>query len=190
MPQETTLTTLETLIRYILNDSEKPMSPGDIFVYENSATFTLTEPNVNSIIEVLKNDVALTSGQYSYDSVTNKLTVSASMTSGDIIEIQYKYYPNYSSSEIAGYIHSALVHLSCNNFYTWEVVSGTLYPDPEPNERNLIALVAATLIYPDNKSYSLPDIRINVPADLPLHLKIQKIIGIAKRNSHGAFELL
>lgn len=190
MPQETSLATLETLIRYILNDVEKPMSPGDIFLYENSTVFTLSEPNVNSIIEVLKNDTTLTSGQYSYDSTTNKVTISVSLTSGDIIEIQYKYYPNYSTTEINAYIHSAIVHLSINNYYTWEISNSIVYPDPEPNERNLIALVASTLIYPDNKSYSLPDIRITVPDDLPLHIKIQKIIAIAKHNVHGAFELL
>ena len=190
MPQQTTLATLETLIRYILGDNEKSMSPGDIFTYENSATFTLTESNVNSIVDVLKNDVSLTSGEYSYDSATNKLTISASLVSGDVIEIQYLYYPNYSSTEIQNYVRAALVHLSVNNYYTWEAVSGTIYPDPEPNERNLIALIAATLIYPDNKSYSLPDIRISVPQDLPLHIKIQKMIAIAKRNSHGAFEVL
>ena len=190
MQQETTLATLETLIRYILGDFERTMSPGDIFTYENSAVFTLTEPNVNSIVEVLKNDTPLTSGQFSYDSATNKLTISASLTSGDIIEIQYKYYSNYSTTEINGYSYSAIAHLSVNNYYTFEIENGTIYPDPEPQERNLIALIAATLIYPDNKSYSLPDIRITVPKDLPLHIKIQKIIGIAKRNVHGAFELL
>ena len=190
MPQETSLTTLETLVRYILGDSEKSMSPGDIFTYENSAVFTLTEPNVNSIIDVLVNDVSLTSGQFSYDATTNKLTITASLTSGDIVEVQYKYYPNYSTTEIQGYVHSALVHLSINNYYTWEISDSTVYPDPAPNERNLIALVTATLIYPDNKSYSLPDIRINVPSDLPLHTKIQKIIAVAKRNDHGTFELL
>jgi len=187
MPQETTLTTLVTLIRYILGDFERSMSPGDIFTYVSSSVFTLTEPNVNSIVDVFVNDVVLTSGEYSYDSTTNKLTVSASLTSGDIVEIQYLYYSNYSTTEIEGYIHSAIVHLSVNNYYTFEISDGT---DPDPNDRNLIALVAATLIYPDNKSYSLPDIRISAPKDLPLHVKIQKIINITKRNSHGAFELL
>jgi len=190
MAQSTTLGTLETLIRYILNDSEKSMTPGDIFTYQNSAIFTLTEPNVNSVSEVSRNGTPLNSGQYSYDIDTNKVTVSASLTSGDVIEIQYKYYPNYSSTEVQGYIQAALVHLSVNNYYTWQIQSSVLYPDPEPNEQNLIALVASTLLYPDNKSYSLPDIRISVPKDLPLHLKIQKIIAIAKRNTHGAFELL
>lgn len=190
MPQETSLITLETLIRYILGDTERTMSPGDICIYENSPVFTLSEPNVNSIVQVLKNDTPLTSGQYSYDIATNKLTISDSMTSGDVIEIQYKYYPNYSSTEVQGYIHSAIVHLSINNYYTWEISDGIVYPDPEPNERNLIAFVASVLIYPDNKSYSLPDIRINVPTDLPLNIKIQKIIAIAKRNTHGSFELL
>jgi hypothetical protein len=190
MSQETTLTTLETLIRAILGDYSKTMSPGDIFTYENSAVFTISEPNVNAVTDVLKNDVSLTSGQYSYDSSTNKVTISASLVSGDTIEVQYTYYPNYSSTEIQNYVSAALVHLSINNYYTFEVISGTVYPDPEPNEKNLIAFVTSVIINPDNKSYSLPDIRISVPKDLPLNEKINKIIAIAKRNSHGAFELL
>ena len=188
MPQDTNLTDLETLIRYILVDIATTGS--DIRTYQNSTVFTLSEPNVNSIIEVLKNDTPLTSGQFSYDSDTNKLTVSASLVSGDIIEIQYNYYPNYSSSEIQGYAQAALVHLSVNNYYTWQIVEGTIYPSPEPNEINLIAFITSVLINPDNKSYSLPDIRITVPKDLPLYQKINKIIAIAKRNTHGSFELL
>jgi len=166
------------------------MIPGDIFTYQNSAIFTLTEPNALAVTHVYQNGAELATNKYSYDSTANKLTVTASMTSGDVIEIQYTYYPNYSSTEIQGYVQAALVHLSTNNYYTWQVAGNTLYPDPEPNEANLIALVTATLVYPDNKSYSLPDIRITVPKDLPLYLKIQKIIAIARRNTHGAFELL
>lgn len=190
MPQQTTLSDIETLVRYILSDIEKTQVPGDVFTYSNSAIFTISEANTNSVTEVLKNDVALTSGEYSYDSTTNKVTISASLVAGDTIEIQYKYYSNYSSTEIAGYVHSALVHLSINNFYNWEIVNSTIYPDPELQEKNLIALVTATLINPDNKSYSLPDIKVSVPDDLPLYQKIQRIIGIAKRNSHGTMELL
>jgi hypothetical protein len=188
---DTTTTTLETLIRAILGDISTTMAPGDIYTYQNSAIFTPSEPNVIAITAVLKNGVALTSGQYTYSSTTNQVTISASLISGDVIEIQYTYYPNYSSTEIQSYISAALVHLSVNNYYTWQIGSNlTVYPDPEPNEVNLIAFVTSVLINPDNKSYSLPDIRITVPKDLPLSVKINKIIAIAKRNTHGAFELL
>jgi len=186
---ETPLSTLETLIRYILGDYLKNMIPGDIFTCENSTVFTLTEPNAKDLLEVFKNDIALTSGQYSFDYLSNKVTVPGAL-SGDIIEMQYTYYPNYSSTEIQAYVHSALVYLSVHNYYTWQIEDSKVYPDPDPNEVNLIALVTSTLIYPDNKSYSLPDIRITSPKDLPLSDKIHKLIAIAKWNTHGAFELL
>ena len=187
---DTTLSTLETLIRAILGDISKTMVPGDILIYQNSNVFTPSESNVIAITEVYVNDVPLTSGQYSYDAINNEVTITSTLNSGDVVEIQYTYYPNYSSSEIQSYVSAALVHLSVNNYYTWQIANNTIYPDPEPNDVNLIAFVTSILINPDNKSYSLPDIRITVPKDLPLNVKINKIIAIARRNSHGAFELL
>lgn len=166
------------------------MVPGDIFVYENSSVFTLSEANPIDVTEVIKNSTALTSGQYSFDATTNKVTVTASLSAGDTVEIQYTYYPNYSSTEIQSYIQAAIVHLSVNNFYDFEVENDTIYPEMSKQERNLLALVTATLIEPDNKSYRLPDLSINVPPDLPLNDKISKIIAVAKRNTHGTFDLV
>jgi len=166
------------------------MSPGDIFTYSASAVFTLSESNVVAVSTVLQNDVELTSGQYSYDSDTNKVTVSASLTAGDTVEIRYTYYPNYSSTEVQNYTKGAIAHLSVNNFYHFEIEDTTVYPEPIEAEKNLIALVASVLIEPDNKSYALPDLRIYAPRDLPLHDKISKIIAVAKHNTHGNFEIL
>lgn len=183
-----TLSTIETLVRYILGDYSHTMVPGDIFIYENSSVFTLTESNPIAITEVLKNDVELSSGEYSYNSTTGKITISASLVSGDTIEVQYTYYPNYSSTEIQNYIYSALVYLSVNNYYDFQIQSSIIYPEPTVVEKNLIALVTATLIEPDNKSFRLPDLSITVPNDLPLQDKITKLISVAKRNTHGVFD--
>ena len=114
-----TLTTLTTLVRYLLGDILTSMSPGDIFTYSTSSVFTLSETNISSVTTILKNDVELGSGDYTYDSDTNKVTISASLTSGDTIEIRYTYYPNYSDSEIQSYIYASIVHLSINNFYNF-----------------------------------------------------------------------
>ena len=191
------ITTIESLVRSLLGDYEHT-DGRDVFIYENSAVFTLTESNAIEVDTVLHNDAVLTSGQYSYSTSTNKVTVSKSLTSGDVIEIQYSYYPNYSSAEIQSYIRAALVHLSVNNFYNFKIdddlstveEDDTIWPEPTETEKNLIAIVTSLLIEPDNKSYGLPDLRINVPGDLPLHSKISKAIAICKNNSHGVFNLI
>ena len=186
----TTLTTLTTLIRYIINDTSKSMIPGDIFTYGSSAIFTLTESNPIAISDVLVNDSS--SGvTYSFSSTRNKVTITSSLTSGDTVEIQYTYYPNYSDNEIANYIQSTIVHLSINNYYTFEIGSdNTIYPEPDDNEANLLAFLTATLIEPNNISYSLPDMRITVPKSLPKEDLIRKAIAIFKHQSHGIFEIV
>ena len=183
-----TLSTVETLTRYILGDVSTSQVPGDIFTYSNSAIFTLTETNVIAVSSVLHNDVELSSSEYSYDSSTNKVTVSASLTAGDTIEVQYTYYPNYSSTEIQTYVRVAITHLSVSNYATFQIASdGTLYPEPEDNEEHLIALLTSILIEPENKSYRLPDVSVNVPKSVPTHDLIRKTIAIFKHNTHGNF---
>ena len=187
-----TLTTIETLTRYLLDETAKTQLPGDIFTYGASSIFTLTESNPISVSDVLVNDA--TSGvSYTYNSSTNKVTISSSLTSGDTIEIQYTYYPNYSSTEIQGYIRAAVVHLSINNYYTFEISSaGTVYPEPETNEENLLAFIAAILIEPNNKTYRLPDITVQVPNPLSRDDMIRKALTVFKSsgsNSHGIFTI-
>jgi hypothetical protein len=120
---------------------------------------------------------------------TNKVTVTnPCFTSGDTVEIQYTYYPNYSNNEIDGYIRAAIVHLSINNYYTFEIGSDdTIYPEPDENEKNLIAFITATLIEPNNQIYRLPDITIQVPNPLPKDDMIRKAITIFKGQTHGRF---
>ena len=180
-----TLSTLETLTRYLLDETAKTQVPGDIFTYNTSAVFTLTENNPISVSEVLVNDE--TSGvTYTYNSSTNKVTISSSLTSGDTIEIQYTYYPNYSSTEIQNYIRASIVHLSVNGYYTFEVGNNdTIYPEPDENENNLIAFIAAILIEPNNKTYRLPDITVQVPNPLSKDDMIRKAISIFKLGAVG-----
>jgi len=187
---DTTLSDVTTLVRYLIEDTSTNNLPGDIFVYANSAVFTLTESNVIEVTQVLVNDSSLGSGDYSYDVDDNSVQVVSSLSSGDTIEIQYSYYANYSDSIIQNYIRSAVIHLSINNYYNFEVVSTGIYPEPSTTEKNLIAMVASLLINPGNQSIRLPDITINVPNDLPTNTKIAKVINVAKHNTTGIFSLL
>lgn len=179
--------TIRTKIRNLLEDSSKTVK--DIFTYESSSIFSLSESNVIAITTVFKNSVELADSLYSYDTDTNKVTISTSLTGGDTIEIDYTSYLNYSQTELTEYIQSALVHLSINNYYDFEydVDDDAIYPDPEPREENLIAIVSSILISPDNKSIRLPDITINVPNDLPLNDKIGKTIAHFKKDTAGIF---
>ena len=181
-----TLTTIETLTRYLLDETAKTQVPGDIFTYGASSIFTLTETNAISVSDVLVNDES--SGvAYTYNSSTNKATITSSLTSGDTIEIQYSYYPNYSSNEIQNYVRASIVHLSVNGYYTFEIGSDSVvYPEPDENEKNLIALITAILIEPNNKTYRLPDITVQVPNPLSKDDMIRKAISVFKLGSFGA----
>lgn len=184
------LTEITTLVRYMIQDTSETMKPGDIFTYGSSAIFTLSESNVISITSVLHNDSELSDSEYSFDSTNNKLTVSSALLSGDIVEIQYSFYPNYSDTEIQNYIRNALIHLCVNNYYTFELdVDGTVHPDISEKEQNFIAYITSILINPNNESYSLPDLRITVPKDLPTYEKIKRAVRYFKSNTTGHWDL-
>jgi hypothetical protein len=163
----------------------------DIFTYENSKIFSLTENNVGTITEVYVND-AISNITHTYSSTSNKVTITTALTSGDTIKIDYTAYQNYSDTEITSYIQAALVHLSINNYYNFEYDSTTndIYPTPESKEENLIAIVTSLLINPDNRTIRLPDLTINLPNDLPTDQKISKTIARYKHDSHGVFDLI
>lgn len=183
-----TISTITTIVRYLLNETAKSQVPGDNFTYSSSAIFTLTESNPIAISDVFVNED--TSGVvYSFDSDTNKVTITSSLTSGDTVEIQYTYYPNYSDTEIENYIRYALVHLSICGYYTFEVGSdNAIYPEPEDNEKNLIAFITATLISPNNITYRLPDMTLQVPNSMPTEDLIRKAVAIFKKGGfHGIF---
>ena len=186
-----TLSNVLTLVRYIIEDNSTSMIPGDLFTYTSSAVFTLTESNVVSVSAVLKNDVELGSGDYTYDSDTNQVTVSASLTTGDTVEVQYTYYPDYSDNTIKNAIRAVLVRLSIANYYDFEEDGENIYPEPTTREKNLLAMLSSIVLEPDNKSYRLHDISINVPkGSLPTEDRIRKTISIFKHNTHGIFDLL
>lgn len=183
-----TLTTIKTKVRYLIEDNLTTQSPGDSFTYANSSVFTLTESNVSSISSVLVNDTATTG--YTYNSTNNKVTITDSLSTGDTIEVQYTYYSNYSDTEIQNHVRAALIHISANNYKTFIVENSTIYPEPSRGEQDLISLVTATLIEPDNKTIRMSKVSVVVPGDLPTNQKISKIISLFKRDGFGIFKVL
>ena len=176
-------------VRYLLGDTSQSMS--DIFTYGSSAVFTLSEPNVISVTDVYRNDVA--SGvTHTYSSTTKKVTISSSLTSGDTIQVDYTYYPNYSNTELTNHIQSTLVYLSIHNYYTfsYDSTDNSIYPDISDKEKNLIALVTSFLIEPNNQTIRLPDITVSPQDNMSMQDKINRVISAYKKDSHGLLELI
>ena len=111
-----TKSTVITLLRAILGDTLQ--TGRDIFQYTTSNVFVLTESNAQTISSVSVNDVS--SGvTYTYDSTYKKLTISSSLLTGDIVEVEYDYYSNFSDTELEGYIKHALSYISINKYADW-----------------------------------------------------------------------
>ena len=181
--------TIRLKIRDLLGDIET--SGTDTFTYGTSAIFTLTESNVISVIRVRKND-SVSGVVFIYNASTNKVTVTSTLTAGDSIEIDYTYYPNYSTTELNSYVKAALVHIGVHNYQTFEydATDDKIYPEPEAREENLIAAVSAILINKPIQSLRLPDITINYPENLSLEDKIAKTIAGIKKDIHGIMGIL
>ena len=177
---------IATLVRYLIEDTLTTDSFLDTYV--SSSVFTLDEDNVTEVTAVLINDSEIGASLYSYDSSTNKVTITQSMTVGDTVEIQHSYYPKYSATEINNYVRSAIIHLSVVNYKNF-VVKNTdyIYPTPEEEEKNIIALIASILLEPDNRTIRTPDLTIVVPKDVPTIEKIRHAIFSFKNNTHGRF---
>jgi len=177
------LTTIATLTRTLINDDEKTGT--DTFVYTTSSLFTLTEKNVTEITSVMVNDTE--SGvSYTSDLVQCRVDITSDLSVDDVITIDYSYYSNYSLNELYAYIKTALVHVSVNNINTFLIDGTTIYPEPTDSEVNLLALIAATIINPQNISYRMPDISISMPKDVNTLDKIRKILAVYKKDNTGS----
>ena len=185
----TTLADIVTEVRYITGDVA--VVGKDIFTYGNSAVFTLEESNVSSVDSVFVNDIEIGESEYSYDSATNKVTITATLSTSDPVEFNYTYFPNYSDTELQGYIQNAIMQLSIHNYKDFEVIDNVIQPAPELKEKNLLAIIAGILIEPENKSYRLPDVSISIGGNvLSTFDRISKTIAIFKKNCTGVYEII
>ena len=154
----------------------------EVFEYTTSSIFTVAQENI-TITAVLVNGTAISESDYSFDEVTNKITITSSLVDGDVIEVDYTYY-KYSDSELNEYIRASLVWLSifnaCDGDYEVDDLSGDeIEINPTPNSRttDLIAIVASILIKPDYSSYKLPNVTVNYPRKFTKEEKIEKLIS-------------
>lgn len=176
MAENNTVTKLRNKLRALVEDLQK--TDTETFTYESSSIFTLQEENIDEIQEVSKNGTALGSGDYSFDSSTNKLTISVDLTANDIIEVIYTYY-KYSNTELEEYVRAGLVWLSIFDVSEndYEMEDDDIYPEPDGRTIDLIALVSSILIKPDWTEYRLPNITVRYNSRIPKEDRIERLIN-------------
>ncbi len=172
----TILSELRTKIRALIFDLLK--NDFESFTYESGDTiFVLAESNIGTISSVTQNGVALASGDYSYDSTTNELEITASMSANDIIIVKYTYY-KYSSTELDEYIRASLVWISVFSYCEtdFELEDEDISPTPSNKQEDLISLIASILIKPDYSEYRLPNLVVRYPRTMAKEDRIEKTI--------------
>jgi len=153
----------------------------DVYIYESitsSKIFTLTEANISSsTIIVNKNGTVWAGTNYSYSSSTGKLTITGTLTAGNLLEVSYSYYEKYSDNELIGFIKASFSYLSTEKYKTFVVASDNMiFPTPSEDEENLIAVVASILIKGDIVSYRTPELSISFERGDSKEKKIKKYI--------------
>lgn len=158
----------------------------DCYTYESvvsSKIFSLTSANaVSTSIIVTKTGVVWAASNYTYSSVTGKLTVTGSLSAGDVLEITYSYYKKYSDTELKGFIRSAIYYISIEKYGTFVVRSDeTIFPTPTESEENLISIIASILMKGDVTGYRTPELTINFERGDSKEKKIKKFIRQFKK---------
>jgi hypothetical protein len=141
----------------------------DVFVYDTATNFKLSEPYVDSsTIKVYKNGILLTiTSQYTYSSVTNRVTIIAALVKNDNIIITYSYYARYSDTELQKYIKANLIWFTKKRYKKYfymnasnEVVSLDGI-NPTDEEGDIIAMITAIDIDPKNIKISTKEFNVS-----------------------------
>ncbi|KKN22911.1 hypothetical protein LCGC14_0910210 [marine sediment metagenome] len=163
-------------IRSLIGDWSK--SDAELFTYTSYSYFTLAELNVSSITEVTKNGVVVSPNDYTWDEDTNRVTITASLTSGDKIIITY-VYNKYSNSELIEFIRASLVFISMESKCEkdFELETDEIHPTPSNRDTDLISLVASILINPSYSEYRIPNrVTVKYPRTMTKEKRIQNLI--------------
>jgi len=156
----------------------------DTFEYLTSKIFTLTESNVDATsIIVYRNGVVYAPANYTYSSITGKLTVTGTLTVNDILQVVYNAYEKYSTAEMQGYIRSAISYLVIERYKCFIVKPpDIIFPTPDTSEVNLIAIIASILIKGSIRQYRTPDFTISFNDNESKEQKIKKIVRQFQKN--------
>ena len=176
------ISTIERFVRALIKDRLR-IDGRDSFIFQGDAHFTLTEDYPSSsTIKVFKNGTLLTSG-YSYNSSTNIVTVTAILSTSDIILITYSFYDKYSSAEILDYIESSFVYFSQfgyrKTFKLDDARTTVLTIDginPVVRECYEIAIITAICIDPENIEIRTKDFTVTATNKESKNELIQKAL--------------
>lgn len=141
-------------IRALIGDAPAKTS-FEIFEYTTTNIFTIAAQNI-TLIKVLINNVE--TSNYSFDPITNKITVTASgLASTDKIEVDFTYF-TYSDSELKEWIRASLTWISiyAKDEKDYEIEASGIFPTPSNAMEDLIAIIASILIKPNISRKSLP----------------------------------
>ncbi len=180
------LDTLYQKIRALINDHK---SKGvELFEYKNSPTFIIAQNN----IEIIKTTNKETGQELSksFNEESNELTLSLEsaeeVSFGDKIEVSFNFY-NYSNNELKEYIRASFVWLNiysseCNKY---EVEDNDIYPTPNDDTLDLIAIIASIIIKPNYSEYKTSNHTVRYPRTMTKEDKIEQLIKRYKFSSEG-----
>jgi len=174
--------TIRIKIRALVEDFGE--SSFEVQEYEQSNIFTLAEPHITTITKVLLNGTELSSGEYEYDTTTNKITINlasgTSFTQGDKVEVDYTFN-KYSDSELTKYVIGAIAWISIFSYgeddYEVDIEEDNIIPNPDNKTTDLIAIIASILIKPNYSEYRLPNLTVRYPKTMSKEDRIEKIIS-------------
>lgn len=181
-------------VRQLISDQTRT-DGRDVFEYNGTDnTFAISEDFIDSsTITVTRNDTALDSLDFSYDSDTNIVTVAPigtgnELVTNDIIDIRYNYNAKYSDTELKGFIEGCLLYFTefrHDKIFEYDserervlTINGI---NPTTEEGHLIALVTAIHINPDNVTLRLPEITRSAIQNKSKKEQISEVISRWKR---------
>ena len=193
-------TNIITSVRGLIKDTLNP-DGRKVYVYSTDDKFLLPESFVSSTtIQVYLNGSLMDTQDWSYSSTTNKVTINpittgVTLTNGDIIEIKFSYYANYSDSELISYIESTLLYFTQKRykklFYmdSSDVIKTYNGINPTKEEEYIIALISAINIDPQNIQIRTKECTISAVESASKSEQIDKVFSNWLRNT-GVIEFI
>ncbi len=178
------------LIKDLLNEEGR-----NVFMYDTDSSFKLDSVNVASTSIVVNVNGSETSN-FSYNSTTNKVTITDSLTQGDSIIISFSFYEKYSDTELIGYIKSNLVMFTKFQykklFYMDSNDQVVTYNGENPTEAegNIIALITSIDIDPQNtKVHIVGDFNISSAENKSKSEQMNDVFNMFQK-SYGVVDFL
>lgn len=173
-----------TLVRGIIEDNLKS-DGNDSERYDQDTSFLLSKVFVSeATIKVFQNGTELTIiTDWTYNSSTNRVTITASLTKNDDIIITFSYYNQYSDTEILEFISASLSTFVVKRYEKYfyiddndEVVTldGV---NPTVQEANIMAIITSIDIDPNNITIKTRDYTISPEENLSKSQQIDRVFG-------------